>query len=96
MIKRVLAYADQQMATIEARWADSFGAIRGRLNGDAVDHCVRFGDPVREILAEAEAFDADTIVVTTHTRSSMKRALLGSVAEALLRRAGVAVLLYRR
>jgi nucleotide-binding universal stress UspA family protein len=60
-----------------------------------VDHVVRFGDPVPEILTEAEAFGADTIVVTTSTRSSVKRALLGSVAEAMLRRARIGVLLYR-
>ena len=56
---------------------------------------MRFGDPVAEILAETEAFGADTIVVTTGTRSSMKRALLGSVAEATLRRARIGVLLSR-
>ena len=47
------------------------------------------------IRAEAEAFAADTILVTTGTRSSVKRALLGSVGEALLRRAGIDLLLYR-
>jgi nucleotide-binding universal stress UspA family protein len=35
------------------------------------------------------------IAVITGTRSSVKRALLGSVAEAMLRRAPVGVLLYR-
>lgn len=92
---RTVAYADQEMAAIEARWSDTFDAARARLDGGAVDHRVRFGDPVPEILAEAEAFGADTIAVSTGTRSSVKRALLGSVAEAILRRAGIAVLLYR-
>ena len=92
---RTVAYAHQQMASTEARWCDSFGALRARLNGGTVDYRVRFGDPAPEILAEAERFGADTIVVTTGTRSSVKRALLGSVAEAVLRRAGIDVLLYR-
>lgn len=35
---------------------------------------VRFGDTAVEILAEAEPFGADTVVVTTGTRSSVKRA----------------------
>lgn len=92
---RTVAYADQEMASIEARWSEAFDATRARLNGGAVDHRVRFGDPVAEILAEAEAFGADTIVVATSTRSSVKRAILGSVAEAVLRRAGIGALLYR-
>jgi nucleotide-binding universal stress UspA family protein len=91
---RTVAYVDQEMARIEALWSDSLGATAARLPG-AVDHVVRFGDPVSEILAEAETFDADTIVVATGTRSSVKRAILGSVAEAMLRRARIGVLLYR-
>jgi nucleotide-binding universal stress UspA family protein len=91
---RTVAYADQEMARVQALWSDSLGDTAARLHG-AVDHAVRFGDPIAEILAEAEAFGADTILVATGTRSSVKRALLGSVAEAMLRRAGVGVLLYR-
>jgi nucleotide-binding universal stress UspA family protein len=70
-------------------WSDSLGTAKARLPG-AVDHVVRFGDPVSEILAEA------TIVVATRTRSSGKRALLGSVAEALLRHTRIGVLMYGR
>ncbi len=89
-----VAYADQEMASVQALWSDSLRAAAERLHG-AVEHIVRFGDPVAEILTEAKAFGADTIVVTTGTRSSVKRALLGSVAEAMLRRARIGVLLYR-
>jgi nucleotide-binding universal stress UspA family protein len=90
-----VAYGDQEMTAVETLWADAVQPTLARLDGAAVDHVVRFGDPVREILAEAERFDADTIVVKTGTRSSVKRAVLGSVAETLLRRARVGVLLYR-
>lgn len=92
---RTVAYADQEMARVEALWSDSLRDTAARLHGGVVDHVVRFGDPASEILSEAEAFGADTIVVSTGTRSSVKRALLGSVAEAMLRRAHVGVLLYR-
>ena len=44
---------------------------------------------------KAEEFGADTILVSTETRSSVKRALLCSMAESMLRRAPVGVLLYR-
>jgi nucleotide-binding universal stress UspA family protein len=91
---RTVAYADQEMTRIQALWSDALRDTAVRVHG-AVDHVVRFGDPVSEILTEAEAFAADTIVVTTSTRSSVKRALLGSVAEAMLRRARIGVLLYR-
>jgi nucleotide-binding universal stress UspA family protein len=91
---RTVAYANQEMARIETLWSESLRDTAARLPG-AVDHVVRFGNPASEILAEADAFDADTIVVTTSTRSSVKRALLGSVAEAMLRQAPIGVLLYR-
>jgi nucleotide-binding universal stress UspA family protein len=91
---RTVAYSDQEMARIQALWSDALRDTAVRVHG-AVDHVVRFGDPISEILTEAEAFAADTIVVTTSTRSSVKRALLGSVAEAMLRRARIGVLLYR-
>jgi nucleotide-binding universal stress UspA family protein len=61
----------------------------------AVDQGGRFGDPVEVVLAEAEEFDADTSLVTTAGRHAVKRALLGSVAEAIVCRARAGVLLYR-
>jgi nucleotide-binding universal stress UspA family protein len=91
---RTIAYADQEMDRVQALWSSSMQDTAARLPG-VVDHVVRFGDPASEILAEAEAFGADTIIVVTGTRSSVKRALLGSVAEGMLRRAQVGVLLYR-
>jgi nucleotide-binding universal stress UspA family protein len=91
---RTVAYADQETDRVQALWSDLLQSTAVRLPGD-VDHVVRFGDPASEILSEAEAFDADTIALTTGTRSSMKRALLGSVAEAIMRRARIGVLLYR-
>lgn len=91
---RAITYADQEMARIEGLWSVSLRDTAARLDGD-VDHTVRFGDPASQILEEAEAFGADTIVVTTGTRSALKRTLLGSVAEAMLGRARIGVLMYR-
>lgn len=91
---RTVAYVDQEMARIEGVWSASLQDTAARVHGN-VDHVVRFGDPATEILAEAKAFDADAIVVTTGTRSALKRTLLGSVAEAMLRRARIGVLMYR-
>jgi nucleotide-binding universal stress UspA family protein len=91
---RTVAYADQEMARVQALWSDALRDTAVRVHG-AVDPVVRFGDKVSEILTEAEAFGADTIAVTTSTRTSAKRALLGSVVEAILRRARIGALLYR-
>jgi len=56
---------------------------------------VRFGDPVDEILGEADAFGADLIAVTTQGRSALGRVVLGSVAEEIVRKADAPVMLMR-
>ena len=54
------------------------------------------GRPVpRLILEAARALGADLLVMSTHGRSGLSRALLGSVAEAVTRHAPVPVLLVR-
>jgi nucleotide-binding universal stress UspA family protein len=92
---RVLAYVDQEMSRLESEWLDSLQAIEPMLAGMTVERGIRYGDPAEEILAEAEAFGADLIAVTTACPRGMKRILLGSVAEQVVRRARPAVLLLR-
>jgi len=48
--------------------------------------------PVHAILETADKIEADLIVMASHGRSGLTRVVLGSVAEAVARRAGVAVL----
>jgi len=60
-----------------------------------VESVVRFGDPVAQILDEAEVFGADLIVVGTAGRSGIGRVLLGSVAERVFGKATVPVMLIR-
>jgi nucleotide-binding universal stress UspA family protein len=64
-----------------------------RQAGFEVGAVVRFGDPVTEIanLADAEAFDI--VVMASHGRTGLQRALLGSVAQGVLERAPVDVML---
>ena len=87
-------YADQELQSREAEWADYVSIAQARL-GVTLEGAIRFGDPATEILAEAEASGADTIVVTTGTSCAVKRALTGSVAAATMRRAPIGVLMYR-
>ena len=54
---------------------------------------VREGDPAREILAEAEEWNADLLLLGTHGRGGVSRFLIGSVAEAVLKGAGCDLLL---
>lgn len=51
------------------------------------------GLPASEIVAEARAWDADLIVLGTHGRGPLGRALLGGVAHEVLREAPCPVLL---
>jgi nucleotide-binding universal stress UspA family protein len=92
---RVVAY-HQEMARLEAEGLDYLRAVEMQL-GEAADvECVvRFGDPVAEILREADAFGADLIAVTTEGRSAVGRMVLGSVAAQVVREAEAPVLLMR-
>ena len=75
------------------------GELR-RLLGNVVptDHNVPFehrllvGDPATAIVEDAEKENADLIVMGTHGRAGLSRLLMGSVAEAVVRRARCPVL----
>jgi nucleotide-binding universal stress UspA family protein/predicted transcriptional regulator len=54
------------------------------------------GDPAREILALERQMAADLIVLATHGRKGVRRMLLGSVAETVLREATCPVLTVHR
>jgi nucleotide-binding universal stress UspA family protein len=53
------------------------------------------GSPASAILEYAREHTVDVIAIATHGRGGLARVLLGSVADAVLRRAGVPVLLFR-
>lgn len=93
---RVIAYADQEMDRLDAEHGEYLRALAAAHFGGVATECVvRFGEPAEEILREADAFGADAIAVATRSRSSLSRALLGSVAEALVHKAPVTVVLVR-
>ena len=68
---------------------------RGDLKVAAVVAHVAIGSPARSIADLAASLDADTVVVGTHGRRGFKRALLGSVAEEVVRITGCPVLVVR-
>jgi nucleotide-binding universal stress UspA family protein len=53
------------------------------------------GDPVYEILRAASAYHADLIVMGTHGRGGVSRFVMGSVAEAVSRKANCPVVTVR-
>jgi nucleotide-binding universal stress UspA family protein len=92
---RVVVYADQETASSSSQGLDYLRGLEVHFTGVPVDSLVRFGDPVVQILDEAEAFGADLIVVGTAGRSGIGRVLLGSVAERVFGKATVPVILVR-
>jgi nucleotide-binding universal stress UspA family protein len=66
-----------------------------RAEGFDVDTHVRYGSDSEEILDHAAQKDVDLIAMSTHGRHGIKRLLLGSVTERVIRRAPKPVLLVR-
>jgi nucleotide-binding universal stress UspA family protein len=83
-IDELLAWIDRTLAAWQ-REAIGFGAPRVKTR--AVQ-----GGAWHEIVARAEESDADLIVVGTHGRTGLRHALVGSVAERVVRHAGCRVL----
>ncbi len=73
------------------------GKLEERLKdkGFKVETHVRYGHDAEEILDHAAQKDIDLIAMTTHGRSGVKRFLLGSVAEKVLRHSPKPIFLVR-
>jgi nucleotide-binding universal stress UspA family protein len=66
-----------------------------KTKGFKVESHVRYGDEAAEILDHAAPKDISLIAMSTHGRSGVKRFLLGSVAEKLLRHSPKPIFLVR-
>lgn len=88
--------ADELAAAAKRDAARLVAAFRSRLQAD--DHALAFvpqGSPGSEIAKAAKEWQADLIVIGSHGRSGITRALVGSVAEAVMRQAPCPVLVVR-
>ena len=92
---RVVAYKDQEMARLEAKGQIYLQGIEAGLHGVPVERVVRFGAPAEEIPVEAEAWDAELIVMASRPTTWLPRLYGGDVAGKVSRRAAVPVLLYQ-
>lgn len=59
------------------------------------EHRLVSGDPAHAIVRLAKEEDVDMIIMGTHGRTGLSRMLMGSVAEAIVRRAECPVLTYK-
>ena len=84
---------ETQRVDAEEYLARLAGDLRNR--GVRVDTRVSRGEAAHEILAVARETAADLIAMCTHDRSGFGRFVFGSVAEAVVRRAGIPVLLLK-
>jgi nucleotide-binding universal stress UspA family protein len=66
--------------------------VKPRGSQEGVEHQLVEGDPAAEILRAARELPADVIVMGTHGRTGLSRLLMGSVAEAVVRKAPCPVL----
>ena len=66
-----------------------------RIAGRVIETAVRTGPPAAEVARFAEERKADLVVVGTRGRTGLERAVLGSIAEAIVRHAPCAVLVAR-
>jgi nucleotide-binding universal stress UspA family protein len=82
-----------------ARVAAYLEQVRGRIQREDPNQVVRVhsrvGGPAPSILRRIEEVHADLVVMTTHGRSALGRAWLGSVADGVVRQAHCPVLLLR-
>ena len=90
-----ISYADQEMAGLTAAGRDALHHVEARLHDVPVERMVRFGDIVEEIANEAEAFEADVIVMTDTPRTGLRRVFSRGLADRVAERATVPTLVLR-
>jgi Universal stress protein UspA and related nucleotide-binding proteins len=84
---------DQERARLEA--AASELVLRGRRDHVSTSFLIWEGDPAESIVEAAQSESADMIVVGSHGRGALGRALIGSVSDQVVRRAPCPILVVR-
>jgi len=84
---------DQERARLEAVASEL--VLRGRRDHVPTSFLIWEGDPAESIVDAARSEGADVIVVGSHGRGALGRALIGSVSDQVVRRAPCPVLVVR-
>ena len=90
--------ADAAMKSLAARQAQNYlDRIASEFFGEglSIETVVKDGVPATQIVVAAEEIGADVIAMSTHSRTGLKKLMLGSVAEAVMHETSVPVLLVR-
>jgi nucleotide-binding universal stress UspA family protein len=90
-----IPYADRDIDRLRRAGLRRLDSVAARLEGVPVERVVRFGEPVEEILIEAEVFGADLIALSTGHGVWRSKFLGRGIADRVFRRAVVPVLLLR-
>ncbi|NTW49519.1 MAG: universal stress protein [Chlorobiales bacterium] len=69
--------------------------IDEKYKGVTAKRLVLIGEPAEMILQQAKALDVDLIILGSHGRTGLTRLLMGSVAEAVVRKAPCPVLIIK-
>lgn len=90
-------YSSQVRDSVQAELVDELQGDVGALQeaGYSVYVAVSFGDPAQEIVAFAERQHVDLVAMATHGRTGLSRLVFGSVAEQVMRRLTIPVMLVR-
>lgn len=84
---------DSMLAGLEEGLREDLRRLRDL--GYKVSIVVKFGDPAQEILAFIEREMVDLVAMTTHGRTGLTKLIFGSVAEKVLRKVSVPIMLLR-
>ena len=90
---RILAYADQETERVQAEAQDYLKRVAVSFGEVPVSFAVRFGEPAKQIVEEAEAACATLIAMATHRRTGIARVVKGSIAESVERTTTIPVML---
>ena len=91
----VPGYTEQWYEQAKERAENLFEDARSRASDADIETEIEVGRPSRIIVEFTDELDIDQIVMGSHGRSGVSRILLGSVAEAVVRRSPVPVTITR-
>ena len=92
---RIVVFTDQETERVERETLGYFTRLEVHLPGVKVEGAVRFGDPLAEIVEEAESAGADLIAMASHRRNMLSGLVRKSLARRLGRATTIPLLLVR-
>jgi nucleotide-binding universal stress UspA family protein len=89
------ALKEEKRDTVRAKRYLSGKVGAARSDGIKASYQVLIGDPAQSIMESANKENVDLVVMTTQGKSGLKRAIMGSVADVIIRESGKPVLVVR-